>query len=283
MKEHKFDLSGKVAAVTGGGGVLGSYFCKALAEAGANVVVMDLQEEAANKIAEEIVADGGKAIGVAANVLDVESLKAAKAKVDEVYGGVDILLNGAGGNNPKGTSDDEFYDIEKTKANPDLKTFFDLDPKGIGFVMDLNYLGTVLPSQVFGKDMAEREDATIINVSSMNAFTPLTKIPAYSGGKAAVSNFTEWLATYMSKAGVRVNAIAPGFLVTKQNEKLLLNEDGSYNARSQKIINATPMERFGDPEELVGAVLFLADATYSSFVSGVVLPIDGGFHAYSGV
>lgn len=282
-KVRKFNLAGKVAVVTGGGGVLGSYFCKALADAGAKVAVMDLQKESSDRIANEINQVGGKAIGVSANVLKVETLKEAKIEIEKKLGPVDILLNGAGGNNPKGTSDDEFYDLEKVKQDPELKTFFDLDSKGISFVMDLNFLGTLLPSQVFGKGMADRDDTTIINVSSMNAFTPLTKIPAYSGGKAAVSNFTEWLATYLSKTGVRVNAIAPGFLVTKQNEALLMNEDGSYTERSRKILNATPMERFGDPEELIGAILFLADSQFSSFVNGVVLPIDGGFHAYSGV
>lgn len=281
--DYAFDLTGRVAAVTGGGGVLGRYFCKALAKVGAKVAVMDLSEESAQIVAKEINDQGGTAIGVASNVLEVESLKEAKNAIEKTLGPVDILLNGAGGNHPNGTADDEFYNAEMKKQNPDLKTFFDLDQEGVGFVMDLNFLGTFLPSQVFGQSMVEREGATIINVSSMNAFTPLTKIPAYSGAKAAISNFTQWLSTYMSKTGVRVNAIAPGFLVTAQNEKLLLNKDGSYTARSEKILNATPMERFGEPEELIGAVLFLADSRLSSFITGVVLPVDGGFSAYSGV
>ena len=195
----------------------------------------------------------------------------------------DILLNGAGGNNPKGSTEDEFYNAEAVKNNPELKTFFDLDPKGVGFVFDLNFLGTLLPSQVFAKDMIGRKGANIINVSSMNAYTPLTKIPAYSGAKAAISNFTQWLATYFAKTGIRVNAIAPGFLVTKQNEKLLFNEDGTPTARTGKIINSTPMERFGEPEELIGGILFFASEEAASFVTGVVLPIDGGFSSYTGV
>jgi len=279
----KANLDGKVAVVTGGGGVLGSYFSKALAESGAKVAILDLHQEPADKVAAEINEAGGKAIGVAANVLDKESLEAARVIVEKELGTCDILLNGAGGNNPKGTTDDEYYDAEAVKNNPELKTFFDLDPKSVGFVFDLNFLGSLLPSQVFGKAMTEKKGCNIINVSSMNAFTPLTKIPAYSGAKAAISNFTQWLAVYMSKTGVRVNAIAPGFLVTKQNEKLLLNEDGSYTARAQKIINSTPMERYGQPEELVGAVLFLADEKAASFITGVVLPIDGGFSSYAGV
>jgi NAD(P)-dependent dehydrogenase (short-subunit alcohol dehydrogenase family) len=279
----KANLDGKVAVVTGGGGVLGAYFSKALAESGAKVAILDLHQEPADKVAAEINEAGGKAIGVAANVLDKESLEAAREIVEKELGTCDILLNGAGGNNPKGTTDDEYYDAEAVKNNPELKTFFDLDPKSVGFVFDLNFLGSLLPSQVFGKAMTEKKGCNIINVSSMNAYTPLTKIPAYSGAKAAISNFTQWLAVYMSKTGVRVNAIAPGFLVTKQNEKLLLNEDGSFTARAQKIINSTPMERYGQPEELVGAILFLADEKAASFITGVVLPIDGGFSSYAGV
>lgn len=279
----KVDLSGKVAVVTGGGGVLGAYFAKALAECGAAVAVLDLHQEPADKIANEINEAGGKAIGVAANVLDKEALQKAKEIIDKELGTCDILLNGAGGNNPRGTTDDEFYSAEAVKNNQDLKTFFQLDPEGVRFVFDLNFLGTLLPSQVFGEDMANKKGSVIINVSSMNAFTPLTKIPAYSGAKAAISNFTQWLAVYFAKAGIRVNAIAPGFLITKQNEKLLLNEDGSYTPRSEKILRNTPMGRFGEPEELVGGLLYLVDEKASGFVTGVVLPIDGGFAAYSGV
>ena len=279
----KVDLTGKVAVVTGGGGVLGSYFAKALAECGAKVAIMDLNQEPADKVAAEINAAGGTAIGVAANVLDKEAIEKAKEIIDRELGTCDILLNGAGGNNPKGSTEDEFYNAEEVKNNPELKTFFELDPKGVGFVFDLNFLGTLLPSQVFAKDMIGKKGANIINVSSMNAYTPLTKIPAYSGAKAAVSNFTQWLATYFAKTGIRVNAIAPGFLVTKQNEKLLFNEDGTPTARTGKIIGSTPMERFGEPEELIGGILFLASEEAASFVTGVVLPIDGGFSSYTGV
>ena len=279
----KVNLTDKVAVVTGGGGVLGSYFAKALAECGAKVAIMDLNQEPADKVAAEINEAGGKAIGVAANVLDKEAIEKAREIILKEFGTVDILLNGAGGNNPKGSTEDEFYDAEAVKNNPELKTFFDLDPKGVGFVFDLNFLGTLLPSQVFAKDMIGKKGANIINVSSMNAYTPLTKIPAYSGAKAAVSNFTQWLATYFAKTGIRVNAIAPGFLVTKQNEKLLFNEDGTPTARTGKIIGSTPMERFGEPEELIGGILYLASEEAASFVTGVVLPIDGGFSSYTGV
>lgn len=279
----KVDLTGKVAVVTGGGGVLGSYFAKALAECGASVAILDLNQEPADKVANEINAAGGKAIGVAANVLDKEALEKAREIVEKELGTCDILLNGAGGNNPKGSTDDEFFDLEEMKNNPELKTFFDLDPKGVGFVFDLNFLGTLLPSQVFGKAMTEKKGCCIVNVSSMNAYTPLTKIPAYSGAKAAISNFTQWLATYFAKAGIRVNAIAPGFLVTKQNEALLFNDDGTPTARTGKILNSTPMGRFGEPEELVGGLLYLVSEEAASFVTGVVLPIDGGFSSYTGV
>ena len=279
----KVDLSGKVAVVTGGGGVLGTYFAKALAECGAKVAIMDLNQEPADRAAAAINEAGGTAIGVAANVLDKEAIEKAREIIVKELGTVDILLNGAGGNNPKGSTDDEFYSEEAVKNNPELKTFFDLDPKGVGFVFDLNFLGTLLPSQVFAKDMIGKKGANIINVSSMNAYTPLTKIPAYSGAKAAISNFTQWLATYFAKTGIRVNAIAPGFLVTKQNEKLLFNEDGTPTARTGKILNSTPMERFGEPEELIGGILYLASEEAASFVTGVVLPIDGGFSSYTGV
>lgn len=279
----KVDLTGKVAVVTGGGGVLGSYMSKALAECGASVAIMDLNQEPADKVANEIKAAGGKAIGVAANVLDREALEKAREIIEKELGVVDILINGAGGNNPKGSTDDEFFNLEESKNNPDLKTFFDLDPKGVGFVFDLNFLGTLLPSQVFAKGMTEKEGCSIVNISSMNAFTPLTKIPAYSGAKAAISNFTQWCATYFAKAGIRVNAIAPGFLVTKQNEALLFNPDGTPTARTGKILNSTPMERFGEPEELIGGLLYLVSHEAASFVTGVVLPIDGGFSSYTGV
>ncbi|WP_414048962.1 SDR family oxidoreductase [Macrococcus animalis] len=275
------DLKGKTAVVTGGAGVIGSYMSRALAECGANVVILGITAETAETLAEEIKANGGEALAVQASVTDKSDLEKAKKVINEKYGKVDILINGAGGNHPTATTDDEYLDT--TNKNKDMKTFFDLDEKGVGFVFDLNFLGTFLPSQVFGQDMIDLEDATIINISSMNAFTPLTKIPAYSGAKSAVSNFTEWLSVYLANTNIRVNAIAPGFLLTSQNEALLKNEDGSNTARTEKILSATPMGRFGEPEELIGALLFLVSKKASSFVNGVVLPVDGGFHAYSGV
>jgi len=274
-------IKNKVAVVTGGGGVLCSAFAKELASHGAKVAILDLNEELAKKVADEINAGGGQAIGVMCNVLETESIKAAADQVRAELGLCDILVNGAGGNHPKGTTSKEFMSVEDFEEN-DETTFFDLDPKGIEFTFNLNFLGTLLPSQEFAKDMKEG-NTTIINVSSMNAFTPLTKIPAYSGAKAAVSNFTQWLAVHMAKLNVRVNAIAPGFFVTAQNEKLLLNDDGSYTARGNKIITNTPMERFGKPEELLGTLIWLADNDKSGFVTGTVIPVDGGFNAYSGV
>ncbi|MBR4962175.1 MAG: SDR family oxidoreductase [Clostridia bacterium] len=283
-----FDLTGKVAVVTGGGGVLCSGFSKTLAAAGAKVAVCDLREEAAKAVAEEINAAGGCAIGVAMNVLDKASIQTAKDLIVEKLGPVDILLNGAGGNNPKGsTSRDNLTPEEVAELNENgtiegVKTFFDLDPDGISFVFNLNFLGTLLPTQVFARDMAST-GGTIINVSSMNSFRPLTRIPAYSGAKAAISNFTQWLAVHFAPVGIRVNAIAPGFFLTEQNRNLLLNPDGSLSPRSEKILGHTPMNRFGTPEDLDGTLLWLADEKFSAFVNGIVVPVDGGFAAYSGV
>jgi NAD(P)-dependent dehydrogenase (short-subunit alcohol dehydrogenase family) len=280
----KIDLSNKVAVITGGAGILGGYWTDALAACGAKVAILDRNLANAEKKAAEVIENGGIALGVEANVLDKDSLKNAHQIILEKLGPCDILLNGAGGNSPKGTTTKEYLYLEDLEEkNKDLITFFDLDPEGIKFVFDLNFLGTLLPSQEFSRDMLGRKGCTIINVSSMNAFIPLTKIPAYSGAKAAVSNFTQWLAVHMSKVGIRVNAIAPGFFETKQNEALLRNDDGSLTERSAKILNSTPMERFGEPEELIGALLFLVSEEASSFVNGVVLPVDGGFSAYSGV
>ena len=276
------NLSGKVAVVTGGGGVLCSYFAKAIAASGAKVAVLDLSGDAAKKVADEIIADGGDAIGISANVLDKQSLDNAKKEINQKYGKVDILINGAGGNNPKGSTTKDYFD-PKDLDDTDIKTFFDLDPKGVEFVFNLNFLGTLLPTQVFAMDLKDRKDATIINISSMNAFTPLTRIPAYSGAKAAISNFTQWLAVHFSKVGIRVNAIAPGFFLTQQNHSLLIQPDGSYSERANKIISQTPMNRFGEPEELLGTLLWLLEPKASGFVNGVVVPVDGGFSAYSGV
>jgi len=277
------NLENKVAVVTGGGGVLCGVFAEILAECGAKIAVLDLNKENADKVADKINSSGGTAIGVKANVLEKKSLEEAKWIINERFGPCDILINGAGGNHPKGTTTKEYLFKEDLDCKEDLITFFDLDPRGIEFVFNLNFIGTLLPSQVFAKDMIEKEEATIINISSMNAFTPLTKIPAYSGAKAAVSNFTKWLAVHMSKVGIRVNAIAPGFFVTNQNHSLLFNADGSYTERAEKIISNTPMERFGKPEELIGTLLWLVDKNASGFVNGTVIPVDGGFSAYSGV
>ncbi|MCQ9279517.1 SDR family oxidoreductase [Staphylococcus borealis] len=273
------DLTDKVVVITGGTGVIGSAMSTALAQSGAKVAMVGLREDASGLV-ETIKALGGESQVFLGDVTNKEDMKRIKQEVNDTFGSVDILINGAGGNAPKGTTDDERFEGD---LDQDKQTFFNLDEESVGFVMDLNFLGTFIPSQVFATDMLGKADATIINISSMNAFTPLTKIPAYSGAKAAISNFTQWLSVYFSKTNIRVNAIAPGFLLTKQNEALLLNEDGSYTARSEKIINATPMERFGKPEELVGALLFLVSKEASSFVNGVVLPVDGGFNAYSGV
>lgn len=276
------DLNEKVAVVTGAGGVLCADFAKALAKCGAKVAVLDLNKEAAKKVADEINQNGGVALGVEANVLSKESLEKAHEEIVKALGKVDILINGAGGNNPKGTTTKEYYEAND-ENNKELTTFFDLDPKGIEFVFNLNFLGTLIPTQVFAKDMLNKKGCSIINISSMNAYTPLTKIPAYSGAKAAVSNFTQWLAVHFSRQGIRVNALAPGFFVTNQNEKLLKNEDGTWTDRANKILNATPMGRFGESNELLGALLFLVDEKAASFINGVVIPIDGGFSSYSGV
>ena len=275
------DLTGKVAVVTGAGGVLCGMFAKTLALAGAKVAVLDLNEEAAGKVADDIVAAGHTAKAYKANVLERESLEEVHARVLAELGPCDILVNGAGGNNPKAQTTKEYFEMGDIEA--DTISFFDLDPKGVEFVFNLNFLGTLLPTQSFAKDMIGREGCNILNVSSMNAFTPLTKIPAYSGAKAAVSNFTQWLAVHFSRVGIRVNAMAPGFFVTKQNEKLLFNDDGTPTARTAKILAATPMGRFGEAEELNGTLLFLLNNEAAGFITGVVIPVDGGFSAYSGV
>lgn len=284
MVPFKIDLSGKIAAVTGGGGVLCGAFAEALAECGAKVAVLDLRKEAADSAAERIRAAGGTAMGVAANVLETESLTAARDEIEAEWGPVDILINGAGGNHPKGTTSREYLLPEHLEGEMEgLTTFFDLDPEGVQFVFNLNFLGTLLPSQVFSRGMAERGAGTILNVSSMNAFTPLTKIPAYSGAKAAISNFTRWLAVHFSKVGVRVNAIAPGFFLTDQNRGLLTNDDGSWTPRAQTILDHIPLDRLGTPEDLLGTLLWLVDEKGAAYVNGTVIPVDGGFSAFSGV
>ncbi|HOB86195.1 MAG TPA: SDR family oxidoreductase [Bacillota bacterium] len=275
------NLGDKVAVITGGGGVLCSMFARALACCGARVALLDLNLEAAQKAAAEIVAEGGRARAFQANVLDRENLLAVKEEVSAAFGPCDILINGAGGNNPRATTDKEYY--EKGDAgDPGIRSFFSLDPESIQLVFGVNFTGTLLATQVFARDMAEGKGGSIINVTSLSAFTPLTKIPAYSAAKAAVSNFTRWLAVYFSRANIRVNAIAPGFFVSAQNRDLLYNEDGTPTSRTNKILAATPLQRFGREEELIAALLYLL-SDGASFVTGIVLPVDGGFSAYSGV
>ena len=275
------DLTGKVAVVTGAGGVLCSAFAKTLARAGAKVALLDLNEVAAEVYANEIREEGGVAAAYKCNVLDKASCYEVADKVLADLGSCDILINGAGGNNPKATTDKEYFEIGDIDA--DTKSFFDLDADGVGFVFNLNFLGTLIPTQAFARQMVGKEGCSIINISSMNAYCPLTKIPAYSGAKAAISNFTQWLAVHFSKVGIRVNAIAPGFFSTKQNAALLFNSDGTPTARTGKILAATPMGRFGESDELDGALLFLINNKAASFITGIVIPVDGGFSAYSGV
>ena len=273
---YRMDLSDKVVAVTGAGGVLMSEFCRALAACGAKVALLDINETAAKAVAEEI---GENAIAVGTNCLDRRSIEAAAERVHQAFGRVNFLINGAGGNNPRATCDNETMTPETDDA---VKSFFGLEESGLKFVFDLNITSAFLVTQVFAKDMVQT-GGNIINISSMNAFRPLTKIPAYSAAKAGISNFTEWLAVHFAPCGIRVNAIAPGFFVTNQNRALLFNEQGEPTARTGKILRATPMGRFGEADELLGGLDFLLDAEKAGFVTGVVLPIDGGFSAYSGV
>ena len=275
------DLTDKVAVVTGAGGILCSDFARVLAQCGAKVALLDLNLDAAETVAEEIRKEGYQAIAVRANCLEKESLEEAKKVVDFTFGLCDILINGAGGNNPRATTADEYFDAES--LNTEKTNFFNMDDKGFKFVLDLNVTAAFLTTQVFALDMAKNGYGNIINISSMNAFRPLTKIPAYSAAKAGVSNFTQWLAVHFATSGIRVNAIAPGFFVTNQNRALLYDEEGKPTARTEKILRGTPMGRFGESDELIGALLFFLSDAASSFVSGVVLPVDGGFAAYSGV
>lgn len=275
---HNF--SNKVIVITGAGGVLCGFLAKQLAKTGAKIALLDINLETANQFASEINALGGIAKAYQTNVLELASIQATNEQIKQELGSCDILINGAGGNSPKATTDNEFHQLDLPE---NTKSFFELDKSGVEFVFNLNYLGTLLPTQVFAKEMLGKQGASIINISSMNAFTPLTKIPAYSGAKAAISNFTQWLAVHFSQVGIRCNAIAPGFLVSNQNRTLLFNAEGKPTPRANKILTNTPMGRFGEAEELVGGILFLIDERYSSFVNGVVLPIDGGFSAYSGV
>lgn len=271
----------KNAVITGAGGVLCSAFAKALAKEGCKVALLDRNLAAARQVADDIAALGGEAYAIEADVLQKESLIAAAEEARRLMGSWQILINGAGGNHPKGTTSGEFFAPEDL-SDPQRVSFFDLEPEGAQFVFDLNFMGTFLTTQVFAKEMVQSGGA-ILNVSSMNAFRPLTKIPAYSAAKAAVQNFTQWLAVHFAPANIRVNAIAPGFFVTNQNRNMLFDADGSPTPRTEKILSQTPMGRFGEPEELLGTVKYLLDDEQSGFVTGIVVPVDGGFSAYSGV
>lgn len=277
--EH--NMNGQVVVITGAGGVLCSTIAKEYARHGAKVAVLDLKLESAQKVVDEIVAEKGIAKAYAVNCLEKATMEVAKESINKDLGPCTILVNGAGGNHPKGTTTSEYFFAEDIDDDAKI-SFFDLDQSGVEFVFKLNFIATFLTTQVFAKDMV-KTGGNIINISSMNAFRPLTKIPAYSGAKASVSNFTQWLAVHFANAGIRVNAIAPGFFVTNQNKGLLFNPDGSATPRTGKILAGTPMKRFGKPEELLGTVMWLSDNEASSFVTGIVVPIDGGFSAYSGV
>lgn len=278
-KKFDIDLSNKVVVITGAGGVICGAIAMELAKSGAKIALLDLNLDSAKQMAQNVRDNGGIAAAYECNVLSKISIKEARDVIMKEFGGCDILINGAGGNNARATTDNEFASFKETAEND----FFALDEKGVEFVFNLNFLGTFLPCQVFMKDMIGKKGCCVLNISSMNSFTPLTKIPAYSASKASISNFTEWLSVHFAKVGVRVNAIAPGFFATKQNERLLFNEKGELSARSNKIISATPMERFGEIAELMGAVKLLISEQEASFITGVVLPVDGGFNAYSGV
>lgn len=273
------DYTDKVVVVTGAGGLICGAMARAFAQSGAKVAALDLNEDAVKALAAELRSEGFICEGYKANVLDAAALEEVHAAVVKDLGPCDILVNGAGGNNPRATTDNEY----QHEAKEGGKSFFDLDADGVDFVFKLNFQGTLLPTQAFAKDMVAKGKGNILNISSMNAYTPLTKIPAYSAAKAGISNFTQWLATHFAGTGIRCNAIAPGFLVSAQNKALLFNEDGTPTARSAKILKGTPMDRFVDASELLGATLFLCDETSASAITGVVLPIDCGFAAYSGV
>lgn len=280
----QIDLRGRVAVVTGGGGVLCSVLAEALARCGAAVALLDRDEDAAQRVAGELRAQGLSARGVLADVLDPASLSAAADSVRAELGPCDLLINGAGGNHPKGTTDLERPEIADFLPEAGRRSFFDLEPGAVDSVMRLNFMGTLLPTQVFARQMIGRSGCSVINIASLSAFTPLTRVPAYSAAKAAVANFTQWLAVHLSAVGVRVNALAPGFFLTHQNRALLIDAaSGQLTARGQRILAHTPMGRFGEPRELVGTLLWLASDAAAGFVSGLVVPVDGGFSAYAGV
>ena len=283
MQKLSFDdLNGKVCVLTGGGGVIGAVLAEALARVGVKLAILDIKKEFADKVADKVSSEfGAEAIGVEANVLSKESLIEAEKVVLDKFGNVDMLINGAGGNSPKATTKDEFITDENINSLED--TFFGLEMEGFQKVFDLNFLGTLLPTMVFAQEMVERKSGVILNVSSMNSFRSLTKIPAYSAAKASINNFTEWLAVHFAKRNIRVNAIAPGFFLTNQNRFLLIDEKtGGYTERGKKIIDNTPRGKYGETDDLVGGTLFLL-SDLSSFMTGTVMPIDGGFNIYSGV
>ncbi|MCP5061221.1 MAG: SDR family oxidoreductase [Ignavibacteriae bacterium] len=275
-------LKNTVCVITGGGGIIGNVLAEGLAKLNVKIAVLDINKELADKAAKCVVEKyGTEAIGVETNVLDKQSLENAKKIILEKFGRIDSLINGAGGNSPKATTQEEF--ITEDNVSELDTTFFGLELEGFQKVFDLNFLGTLLPTMVFAKEMVERKSGVVLNISSMNAYHPLTKIPAYSAAKSSINNFTEWLAVHFAKMNVRVNAIAPGFFLTSQNEFLLIDEkSGELTARGNKIISNTPMAKFGDPEDLQGAAIYLL-SDMSKFVTGIVIPIDGGFNAYSGV
>ncbi|MDD4108993.1 MAG: SDR family oxidoreductase [Prolixibacteraceae bacterium] len=283
MKPMSFeDLKGKVCVITGGAGVLGSAMVKSMASVGMKIAIADINKEVADKVAAEIASESGaQVIGIAANVLDKESLIQAKAEINSQLGEIDILINGAGGNSPQATTKVE----QMTENNMDNleDTFYGLQMEGFDKVFALNFKGTVLPTMVFTQDMLKNKKGVVLNISSMNSYKPLTKIPAYSAAKASINNFTEWLAVHLAKVGIRVNAIAPGFFITHQNRFLVMDEKtGNYSARGQKIVDNTPMGKFGEPEDLQGTTLFLISEV-SSFITGIVIPVDGGYSAFGGV
>jgi NAD(P)-dependent dehydrogenase (short-subunit alcohol dehydrogenase family) len=283
MKKISFDdLDGKVCVITGGAGVIGVSIIRALASVGIKVAIVDINEELAVKVAAELAEEfNAQIIGVKANVLDKESLESAKTLINEKLGPIDLLINGAGGNSPQATTQVE--QMEVSDLDNLEKTFYGLQIEGFDKVFALNFKGTILPSMVFTRDMLVKKAGVVLNISSMNAYHPLTKIPAYSAAKASINNFTEWLAVHLAKVGIRVNAVAPGFFITNQNRFLVLDEKtGGFSPRGNKIVTNTPMGKFGDPDDLQGAVLYLL-SDLSSFVTGIVIPVDGGFNAYSGV